>query len=215
MSVYVMSDIHGDYNAFSKMLNLIDFSIKDDLYIIGDVIDRGLSGIKIIQEIMNVSNIHMLMGNHEDMMITYYTTLSKFDKTLWFRNGGEVTYNTFESLSRQEQIKIFDWLRKLPVKKKVFVNGNNYTLGHACPWGKEKDEVLWERIAPEYNTPKEGFFVCGHTPTILLSGNSDIFKSVDERTYFIDCGTTFGYKLGCLRLNDMKEFYVDSKRGDI
>lgn len=39
MYKYVMSDIHGCYDEFIKMLELISFSDKDELYILGDVID--------------------------------------------------------------------------------------------------------------------------------------------------------------------------------
>ena len=39
--IYVMSDLHGQYNAFLKMLELINFTDEDELYILGDIIDRG------------------------------------------------------------------------------------------------------------------------------------------------------------------------------
>ena len=39
MCKYVMSDLHGCYEEFIKMLELIDFSDKDELYILGDVIE--------------------------------------------------------------------------------------------------------------------------------------------------------------------------------
>ena len=56
MSTYVMSDIHGQYKSFVKMLNLIRFGEDDKLYVIGDVIDRGPDGIKIIQHLMKMKN---------------------------------------------------------------------------------------------------------------------------------------------------------------
>ena len=41
MATYVMADIHGEIDRFHAMLDLINFSADDQLYIIGDVIDRG------------------------------------------------------------------------------------------------------------------------------------------------------------------------------
>lgn len=38
---YVMSDLHGMYDKFIAMLEKIDFSDSDELFIIGDIIDRG------------------------------------------------------------------------------------------------------------------------------------------------------------------------------
>ena len=45
MAHYVMSDIHGEADRFSAMLETIHFSSQDTLYILGDVIDRGPEGI--------------------------------------------------------------------------------------------------------------------------------------------------------------------------
>ena len=45
--IYVMSDIHGKYDKFIKMLELIEFSENDELYILGDIFDRRKSYINI------------------------------------------------------------------------------------------------------------------------------------------------------------------------
>ena len=55
--IYCMSDIHGEYDRFVKMLELIEFSDADTLYIIGDVIDRKPGGIDILQKIMASPNM--------------------------------------------------------------------------------------------------------------------------------------------------------------
>ena len=53
MSTYVISDIHGCFSAFQRMLEKINFSDNDKLIIAGDIIDRGpenyemLNGLKI------------------------------------------------------------------------------------------------------------------------------------------------------------------------
>ena len=38
--IYVMSDIHGCHDLFQQMCTQIGFSEEDDLYILGDFIDR-------------------------------------------------------------------------------------------------------------------------------------------------------------------------------
>ena len=43
--IYCMSDIHGELDRFKAMLDLINFSSDDTLYIIGDVIDRHPGGV--------------------------------------------------------------------------------------------------------------------------------------------------------------------------
>lgn len=58
MSTYVMADIHGEIDRYHAMLDLINFSADDQLYIIGDIIDRGSEGLTILQEIMDKGNVH-------------------------------------------------------------------------------------------------------------------------------------------------------------
>ena len=41
MAIYVVSDIHGYGKLFEKLLETIDFSESDYLYVLGDAIDRG------------------------------------------------------------------------------------------------------------------------------------------------------------------------------
>lgn len=38
---YVLADIHGDSEAFNRILSLIQMKEDDHLYILGDVVDRG------------------------------------------------------------------------------------------------------------------------------------------------------------------------------
>ena len=40
--IYVMSDIHGEYEKYLKMLDLIQLSEKDSLFVLGDVVDREI-----------------------------------------------------------------------------------------------------------------------------------------------------------------------------
>ncbi len=48
--IYVMSDIHGEYDKYIKMLELINFSDEDELYILGDIVDRGKEPVKVLLE---------------------------------------------------------------------------------------------------------------------------------------------------------------------
>ena len=71
MSIYCVSDIHGYYNEFIKMLKLINFQEKDEMYILGDIIDRGPHSAEMLWFAIEEApaNVHFLLGNHEDMML--------------------------------------------------------------------------------------------------------------------------------------------------
>ena len=69
MATYVMSDIHGMYDKYKEILDIISFSDSDVLYILGDVIDRGTQSIEVLQDMMMYHNIIPLIGNHEYMAL--------------------------------------------------------------------------------------------------------------------------------------------------
>ena len=68
--IYAISDIHGAYDKYIKMLEKIKFNDDDTLYVIGDVIDRGKDSIKILQDMMNRANVFPILGNHEIMALS-------------------------------------------------------------------------------------------------------------------------------------------------
>lgn len=116
---YVMSDIHGCYKEYRKVLEMIHFSEEDTLYVLGDVVDRGPEPIKVLQDMMLRPNVFPIIGNHEYMAlmvlrkfsveITEANTenyLSADDITSymnWSLNGGQTTMEQFRRLSPDEQ----------------------------------------------------------------------------------------------------------------
>ena len=65
--IYVISDIHGCYQSYLKMLEKLGVRDSDTVYILGDTIDRGRDGIKVLQDMMMRPNIIPILGNHEYM----------------------------------------------------------------------------------------------------------------------------------------------------
>ena len=71
---YAISDVHGMYGSYLEAIGKL--SKEDQFYIIGDVIDRGKDGIKILLDIIerqknpgNGPQITFLIGNHEVMLL--------------------------------------------------------------------------------------------------------------------------------------------------
>ena len=218
MATYICSDIHGMYDKFIKMLNKIEFSDNDNLYVIGDVIDRGSNSIKILQHIINSHNIHMIIGNHENSMLDYYRgkwVHESWADHEWFSFGGESTRKEFNSLSKSEKKHILDYLETLPDYKII----DNFILVHGGFYAESKiisledalknsnrEEKVWNREFFEEDITIDGYTViCGHTPTKFFGSDYIIHKN---NKILIDCGCYYGGKLACIRIDDMKEFYV-------
>ena len=229
MAVYCISDIHGERKAFHAMLEKIHLSAFDTLYVIGDVIDRGPDSITLLMEIMKMNNVQMLLGNHELMMLNYYVMQKgKPQADIWCHHGAHIPRADFEALTPWEQDRILDFLFKLPDSLDVEVNGRKFFLVHGYP-GENTHDAVWGRpIDLQVEPPLPGRqLIVGHTPVPLMRfrTNAEIedYLRQLEREHghveilhapgFIDidcgCGHQFpGRALGCLRLDDMEEFYV-------
>lgn len=231
MSIYVMSDIHGEGELFHKMLEHIHFSDNDILYILGDVIDRGPDGIELLKEIKRKKNIIMLLGNHEYMMLQCYREKpSGFDCFRWSRNGNELTVDAFRRLNFEDQKSILEYLNRLPTHAEICVDGIDYYLVHGFPAATAEEEV-WKRPELNERNPKPGCrVIIGHTPVLNLvvpreqrqaylqklqrEGNHP--QILFTRGFInIDCGCSYSEPmktLGCLRLDDLAEYYVNNKQ---
>ncbi len=66
MSTYVIADIHGHFETFQRMLDLIGFSENDELILAGDYIDRGRQNLEMLRFITQCpENILLIKGNHD------------------------------------------------------------------------------------------------------------------------------------------------------
>ena len=232
---YVMSDIHGDYERYIKMLGVIGFSGNDTLYIIGDICDRGEESERIYLDAMSKSNVICIKGNHEFMaesVLPYLLELAPMPNRriydanyiTWLRNGAQQTINSLYRCHEKIQRKIVDFICEMPFYKTVSVGERHFTLVHAGlnNFSPEKSldsyipyDLVWAR--PNYDEKlwddPNKLLIVGHTPTMYVTHNPA------ERIYFgkggsivnIDCGNSYrnyGGCLGCLCLDTMQEFYL-------
>ena len=231
--LYVMSDVHGEYEKYLAMLELIAFSEDDTLYILGDVVDRGPEPIKVLQDMASRDNVYFLKGNHEAMAsyvlhrlnveITETNADTHIDTDLmqaimeWQQNGGNVTMRKFRELSADEKLDLLDYIDDAPMYDIVDAGTKTFILVHSglgnFAEGKRLSQYTYDELAcmrPEYNRKyykdPSIYIVSGHTPTLAVTGKSEIYQSCNN--ILIDCGATFGGKLACLCLNTMTEYYV-------
>ena len=232
---YVVSDIHGQFDAFEKMLKKIKFKNDDIMYIIGDVIDRGPEPIKIIEYIMQKKNMVLLAGNHEHMaVICINKLLSEINQNVidelengeimgvieeWQQNGGAITFSQLLVLGKSRIKEIYNFLSHLKLYKELEIADKKYLLVHAGLGNFDKNkkmkeytimDLCWERL--DYNKKyfDDKTIITGHVPTQIIKENKKPgYIYFNENNIDVDCGCSYGERLGCLRLDDMKEFYVE------
>ena len=109
IATYVVSDIHGEYELFIRLLEEIRLKETDTLYVLGDILDRGSHPIRIILKLMEMPNVVCLTGNHElmaleclEFLMQEITEISieKVDEKMlenlmtWQYNGSKSTIDT-------------------------------------------------------------------------------------------------------------------------
>ena len=223
--IYVASDIHGQYEKLVKLLEAINFNSTDELYILGDIIDRGPEIVKVVDLVMNTPNIHMILGNHEDMFLNYWRTKSIWDEGLRYKNGGGKTDAEFSQLPQSKVEEYVKFFESLPIELELTVNNKVYWLVHGN-YVTEKERnyfnpleyrsnIIWGRVKKEDMGPKDKIVIFGHTPTDKYLGKDNPFAIWKNGNVIgIDCGLAKisvyedKCRLGCLCLDDMTEIYV-------
>ncbi len=228
--IYAMSDLHGRYDLYVKMLDKIKFSEKDTLYILGDFVDRGDEGLKIVLDIAERDNIIALMGNHDYLSLII---LSNLDTSLrpgqledmydlvdaWKCDGGTATYNEYKKLSRKDRKLALMTIDSFRHYAELKIGEREFVLCHGGIRDYSDDRPLSDYMIEDLAFHREDYskqkfakcgkyLVTGHTPTAAIEGAKEgrIYKNKDHIA--IDCGAVFGYGLGCICLDTMEEFYV-------
>ena len=163
MSRYAISDIHGCFKTFRHLVeNVIHLQPTDQLYLLGDYIDRGPDSKGVLDYIIGLQesgyDITALMGNHEDMMLQALE--GKEYRNHWFLNGGKQTMTSFsESKLKAIPEKYWRFLHHLD----LYVELEDYLLVHAGfdfhspnPFQNHK-AMLWIRdfdLDPKYTQNK-------------------------------------------------------------
>lgn len=222
MMIYVMSDIHGHYDQFMEMLKIIDFKNEDELYVLGDCIDKGPKSIDTLLYCLEHDNIHMCLGNHEFMMYLYLRSVKQgnwYEKkefqNLWFGyNFGRKTYDQYMKLMPYKREQIYRSLYSMPLCfPDIRIEDKSFYLVHSCPIKTDtqtipsvnncSDDEIESSVWSRYVIPVNGKTVI-HGHTICY----DEVIHFNHNEINIDCGAAANLSLGCLCLNDMNEYYI-------
>ncbi|MGZ8744377.1 MAG: metallophosphoesterase family protein [Nocardioides sp.] len=148
-SLFVVSDVHGYHSDFRDALagaGLVDgegaWTGGDaQLWILGDLLDRGPDGIGVVDLVMSLQkqapdNVTMLMGNHEILALGYKLFSESRFGDVWAINGGHASDQ--DGLTDEHVA----WMRALPVVGRH----EGYLMKHSdttdyLEWGESIDEI--------------------------------------------------------------------------
>lgn len=227
---YVMSDIHGNYRAFCQMLKEINFTDDDLLYIVGDLVDYGSESMELLCDVSMRANVYSILGEHD---FTALKMLSGFAKMLesgeapdgafaaqmkeWAIDGGAVTLEGFRNLDADMREGVIDYLSDLALFEEINVKGEDYILVHAGIRNFSEDidldaltpeDFIYEGLDPEREYYEDKTIIAGHIHTNELPDADPDMIYYGNGTIFMDCGSDKNGTLGCLCLDNGKEYYV-------
>lgn len=197
--IFVISDLHGQFVLLQLLLERIGFTDDDELYILGDIMDRGPNSIDIYYFVQAMDNIHMLKGNHEIMMRQSMVAALKYNDLdsersnpyrLWKQNGGLKTINSIREYLQKDCIpyeEYFDskrtfikeliaFIDSLPSYIELDFQGKHYVMVHAgvdpeLPIEECDEEILaWIREYFYFNEANPDYmYIFGHTPCCFIN----------------------------------------------
>lgn len=200
---YVIGDIHGCIGMLEALWEKLDFDPESDtLVFIGDYIDRGPDSKEVVEFILDLKsrlNVVCLLGNHEQMLLTYHLYGSY--KELYLLNGGTSTIVSYGLVNTDAGKRIdvpqhhLDFFRALiryyEIDDYIFVHAG---LRPGVPLLKQDPtDMIWIRqefIGSEYDFGKKVIF--GHTPMPN--------PFISPQKIGIDTGAIYGGKLTCVKL---------------
>lgn len=234
--IYACSDLHGRYDKYRAMLEAISFKPADTLFILGDIIDRGAAGPKILLDMMARPNIIPILGNHEftaavclpwlleevtDQSLAALGEVQLAALSEWIANGGGPTLRALKQLCQEDREEILEYIKEMDIYAEVTAGGRSFVLVHAGLEHFSPDkpleayelmDFLFARPGLDMEFYKGRYLVYGHTPTRLLhrqAGEPPADDIIRRGTQIaIDCGCGFDGRLGCLCLDTLEEFYV-------
>jgi len=206
MSIYAISDIHGQLELLSNLMDTIPIKDGDQFIFLGDYIDRGKNSAKVITYLIKFAQTYdcvFLKGNHEEMMLRCIQDNDPLDLQLWKLNGGNKTIRSYKGIQNVPPSH-----REFLANLKLMHETEAYIFVHAGiapdrPLTEQKeDELLWIRdhfFSYPTNLKKKVIF--GHTPIMYLKD----YYNKDK--IGIDYGAGIGLNLATLKLPE-EEFIV-------
>jgi serine/threonine protein phosphatase 1 len=168
----VIGDVHGHYEALMLLLEEIAPTSNDQIYFLGDLIDRGPHSSQVV-DFVKQNNYPCVLGNHEQMLLSLAVSkeIGTQTRDTWLYSGGHATLASYKNATiPQEHLK---WFQDLP----IYLDLGDIWLAHA---GIDPSKTLAEQTASQlcwirdpFHSMEEPYFpdktiVVGHTITFTL-----------------------------------------------
>lgn len=168
----IIGDVHGHYEGLMTLLEAIAPGTNDQVYFLGDLIDRGPDSSQVVSFVQQ-SRYECLLGNHEQLMLDAFPGGRAFTPALqaWLYSGGKSTISSYADAGLL--LEHVEWFKTLP----TYLDLGDLWLVHAgvhprLPLeAQTPQEFCW--IRDEFHSIAKPYFpdkliITGHTITFTL-----------------------------------------------
>ncbi len=172
----VIGDVHGHYKGLMTLLEAIAPTSDDQIYFLGDLIDRGPQSSQVVNFVKD-NHYRCVLGNHEQMLLNILTNGHIPTPTMqaWLYSGGQATVASYQQATIPPDH--VEWFKALP----TYIDLGDVWLTHAgvdptMPLVEQTAEQLcWVR--DKFHSIDKPYFpdklmIVGHTITFTLPGVS-------------------------------------------
>ena len=165
MKLFIISDIHGNYDALKTAYDNEKF---DKLIFLGDAVDYGPEPDKVIDFLRDNSDIN-IMGNHDNAVVNNTSCNCSFEML-------ELSDYTRKNISMKLLSKNdIEFMRNFNINKEIDIDNKKFYLTHGSPYNN-LDGYLFASEAEKVFRDKDFFnkydyILIGHTHFMMIYRN--------------------------------------------
>lgn len=164
MKIAIISDIHGNDEALTAVLNTINEEKCDKIFCLGDLAMAGPEPSKVVKKIKDLSmheNFLLIQGNTDEKLIGYNEKEADFlDKNI------PVMASAYRADLEELTIEDKSFLASLPGMLEVEENGVKIMLCHGSPRKNDENitnDLTIEQVEEIIRGAEAEVIFCGHT----------------------------------------------------
>lgn len=201
----VIGDVHGHYNTLLEMISQLEDKGVEEIYSVGDLIDRGPFSKNVVQLCID-KKVKCVKGNHSDLFLSYIMEDNRYEAGLFEINGGIETLKSYMNKDKEVDIpdSHFEFIMNMP----YYIETDDFILTHGgVPITMEntfrdmsqrsKDAVMWNRGLISRDLEKLQIF--GHTPNYPIK----VYRDSDYKPY------AFNVDSGCFRTGILSAIIIN------
>ncbi|MBQ4647138.1 MAG: metallophosphoesterase family protein [Candidatus Gastranaerophilales bacterium] len=166
MKIAVISDIHANKDAFDRVMEDIKMFNPDKIFCLGDLILAGYNPNYICEKIFELKekfgeNFEIIQGNTDKMVSNCSEELLENAKKAFPCMG----YSLEQDVKITDK-KYLDFVKELPEKKTLEINGIKIELVHGSPRNQSENifpELLNDTVEEMVKDSNADLILCGHT----------------------------------------------------